>query len=102
MIRMPLPANTSSNAAVNLVSRSRVRNFEAAGAFAEVHEQVTGLLGGPRSGGVRSDAQDVHLPGLDLHHEEDVQALEEHRVNVQEVAGQDPRRLGGQELPPGR
>ena len=27
MIRMPLPANTSSNAAVNLLSRSRIRNL---------------------------------------------------------------------------
>jgi hypothetical protein len=59
---------------------------QAAGAFAEVHEQVAGLLRGPRSGGVSGDAQDVHPPGLDLHHEEDIQALEEHGVNVQKVA----------------
>ena len=37
-----------------------------------------------------------------LHHEEHVQALEEHRVNVHEVARQDAGCLGGQELPPGR
>ena len=48
------------------------------------------------------DAQDVHAAGLDLHHEQDVQALEEHGVNVQEVTRQDPGRLRGQELPPGR
>jgi hypothetical protein len=54
-----------------------------------------------RSGGVLGDAQDVHPPGLDLHHEEDVQALEEHGVNAEEVTRQDPRRLGDQELPPG-
>ena len=48
------------------------------------------------------DAQDVHAAGLDLHREQDVQALEEHGVNMQEVACQDPGRLGGQELPPGR
>ncbi len=89
MIRMPLPASTSSNAGVNLLSRSR-QEFEAAGACAEVHEQVAGLLGGPGSGGVSGDAQDVHPPGLDLHHEEDVQASEEHGVNVQEIARQDP------------
>jgi hypothetical protein len=51
-------------------------------------------------GGVRGDAQDVHAAGLDLHREEHVQALEEHRVNVHEVARQDPGCLGGQELPP--
>jgi hypothetical protein len=70
--------------------------------FAEIHEQVAGLLGGPRSRGVGGDAQDVHTAGLDLHHEEDVQAFEEHGVNVQELGRQDPGRLGGQELPPGR
>ena len=34
--------------------------------------------------------------------EQDVQASEEHGVNVQEIARQDPGCLGGQELPPGR
>ena len=73
---------------------------QLAGASAEVHEQVAGLLGGPGAGGVGGDAQDVHAAGLDLHHEQDVQALEEHRVYMQEIARQDPGRLGGQELPP--
>jgi hypothetical protein len=48
------------------------------------HEQVTGLLNGPRTRGVRGDAQDVHAAGLDLHYEPDVQALEEHSVNMEE------------------
>jgi hypothetical protein len=100
MIRVPLPANASSKAAVNLLSRSRIRNL--AGSCAQMHEQVTGLLGSPRPSGVAGDAQDVHPAGLDLHHEEHVQAPEEHGVNVQEVACQDPGCLGGQELPPGR
>ena len=73
-----------------------------AGALAEVHEQVAGLLGGPRRGGVGSDAEDVHAPCLDLHYEEDIQALAEHGVSVQEVARQNPGRLRGQELPPGQ
>jgi len=50
---------------------------------------------------VGGDAQDVHPPGADLDHEQDVEAPEEHGVNVQEIARQDPGRLGGQELPPG-
>jgi hypothetical protein len=74
---------------------------QVGGAFAEVHEQVAGLLGGPRPGGVSGDAQGVHPPCADLHHEEHVQASEEDRVDVQEVAGEDSVRLGGQELPPG-
>ena len=72
------------------------------GVFAEVHEQVAGLLGGPCPGGAGGHAQDVHAAGLDLHREEHVQAPEEHRVNVHEVTRQDPGCLGGQELPPGR
>ena len=60
------------------------------GAFAEIPQEVAGLLGGPRAGGVRGDAQDMHPPGADLHHEEHVQAPEEHGVNMQEVTRQDP------------
>jgi hypothetical protein len=51
---------------------------------------------------VGGDAEDVHGPGLDLHHEQDVQAPEDDGVDVQEVAGQDPGGLASQELPPGR
>ena len=60
------------------------------------------MLSGPPSRGVRGDAQDVDAAGLDLHHGQDVEALEEHSVNMEEVARQDPGRLRGQELPPGR
>ena len=102
MIRMPFPASTWSTIGVNLLSRSRIRNLKWPAAFAEVHEQVAGLLRGPRSGGAGGDARDVHPPGLDLHHEEDVQACEEHGVSVQEVARQYFGRLRGKELPPGR
>ena len=51
---------------------------------------------------MNGDVQDMYPPGLDLHHEQDVQAPEEHRVYMQKVAGQNRERLGGQELPPGR
>jgi len=61
------------------------QELEVAGAFAEVHEQVAGLLRGPSSGGAGGDAQDVHAPGLDIHHEQDVQTSEEHGVNMEEV-----------------
>jgi hypothetical protein len=42
-----------------------------------------------------------HLAGL-VPRNYHVQAPEEHGVNVQEVARQDPGGLGGEELPPGR
>ena len=58
--------------------------------LAEGEGEVAGLLGGPRAGGAGGDAQTVHPPGLDLNHEEDMQAFEEHGVSVQEVARQYP------------
>jgi hypothetical protein len=44
----------------------------------------------------------VDPAGGKLPHEQHVQALEQHRVGVEEVARQDPLGLGGQELPPGQ
>ena len=46
-------------------------------------------------------AEDVHVPGGHLHDEQHVQAAEEDRVDVEEVAGQQPLRLSAQERPPG-
>ena len=68
---------------------------QPAGPVAQVHDEVAGLLGGPGPGRMGGDAQDVHRPGLDLHHEQDVHALEQHRVHVKEVTGKDARRLVG-------
>jgi hypothetical protein len=76
------------------------QELDAARALAEVHEQVTSLLGGPGPGRVDGDTQDMHGPGLDLHHEQDVHAPEQDGVDVQEITCQDAGRLGGQELPP--
>ena len=44
MTRMSVAVKTASNAAVNLASRSRMRNRNRHGVV-EVHEQVAGLLG---------------------------------------------------------
>jgi hypothetical protein len=51
---------------------------------------------------MRGDAQDMHGPGLDLQHDEYIQALQQHRVRMQEIACEDARCRGGQELPPRR
>ena len=48
------------------------------------------------------DAHDMDGAGLDLHHEQDMKAPEQHGVHVHEVACQDAGRLGLQELPSGR
>ncbi|MDZ5493642.1 hypothetical protein U2F25_29990 [Micromonospora sp. 4G53] len=44
----------------------------------------------------------MDLAGGDLDEEQHVDPLEHHRVDGEEVAGQDRVGLGGQELPPGR
>jgi hypothetical protein len=50
---------------------------EGADPVAEVRDQVAGLLGGPRAVRVSGHAGDMRPPGLHLHHEQHVQALEE-------------------------
>ena len=99
---MPCAAKTASNAAVNLAVPVAEQEHEPARPLAEVHQQVPGLLGRPGPVRVGGDAQDVHAPGLDLHHEQDVDALEQDGVDMEEIARQHAGGLGGQELPPGR
>ncbi len=71
-------------------------------ALARIHEQVAGSLGGPGPARMSCHADDVHGPGLDLHHEQDIKAMRQHGAGVQEVTGQDAGCLGGRELPPRR
>jgi hypothetical protein len=70
--------------------------------IAEVHQEVAGLLGDPGAGGVGGDPGDVHAATVVLDHEEDVEAAQEHRVDVDEVGREDRVGLRGQELSPGR
>jgi hypothetical protein len=80
MVRMPLPANTSPDAGVSLRSRSRIKNPKWPARSPRSMSRLRACWGGPGSGGVHGDAQDVHPPGPDLHHGQDVQAPEEHGV----------------------
>ena len=48
------------------------------------------------------DTQDVHSPGLVLHHEQDRHAPQQDGTGMQEITRQNARRLDGQELTPGR
>ena len=100
MIRTPAAASTASNAAVNLASRSRIKNFKGRPVF-EVHQQVPGLLGHPLSRRVGGDSGRVHLAGAVLDEEQHVQAAQEHGVDMEEVHGQNRLGLGAQERPPG-
>lgn len=69
---------------------------EGADPVAEVHEQVTGLLSGPGVVRVGYHTEDVHVPGGHFHDEQHVQTLEEDRVHVEEVAGEQSVRLSAQ------
>jgi hypothetical protein len=84
MIRMSALANTASNSVVNLRSRSRsrIKEPEPVRAVAEVHEQVAGLLGDPGPGRVGGDPGEVHAATIVLDRDEDVEAAQEHGVDV--------------------
>jgi hypothetical protein len=76
---------------------------ELGDAVAEIHDQVADLLGCPRAVRVRCRTQQMHGSAGDLQDEEHVDALEcDCAVHMEEVASQHRRRLGTQELPPGR
>ncbi len=75
---------------------------EASVGVVEVHQQVARLLGQPRSGGVRGDAQDVHAAGAVFDDEERVEPVQGDRVEVEQVAGQNRLGLRLEKLRPGR
>ena len=66
--------------------------------FAEVHEQVAGLLGGPLPGGMGSDPEDADAPAGVLDHGQDVGLGAVEQVGREEVARQDRLGRGAQEL----
>ena len=101
MMLMSMAAKTASNAAVNLASRSRMRNRKPRPA-SSIHEQVARLLGQPRAGRVGGDAEQVYPAGGVLDDEERVEPVQRDGVEVKQVAGQDGVRLRAQELAPGR
>jgi hypothetical protein len=58
--------------------------------FAEVHQEVAGGLGCPGRSRVRGHAEDVDSPGVDLHHEQDVESAQADGVQVEEVSASSP------------
>src|SRR6266498_2075834 len=76
-------------------------DLELVGAVAQGHEQIPGLLDGPRPVRVGGYAEDVHVAAADLEHEEHVQALQgERTVDMEKVAGEHGGCLGGKESSP--
>jgi hypothetical protein len=70
--------------------------------FAEVHEEVACLLGGPLPSGMGSDPEDADTPAGVLYHSQDVGLGAVEQAGREEVARQDRVGLGAQELRPGR
>jgi hypothetical protein len=96
-----IAVKTASSAAVNVASRSRMRNRNRR-PVVEVHEQVAGLLSQPRAGRVGGDGEQVHATGGVLDDEERIQSAQGNGLEVEQVAGQDHVRLRSQELRPAR
>jgi hypothetical protein len=74
---MPSLVSAVSKMAVNLLSRSRIKNVNRADAVAEVHQEVPRLLGDPGSGGVRRDAEEVDAAGGVLHNEQHIEPVQQ-------------------------
>src|SRR5690349_3066207 len=70
--------------------------------FAEVHEQVAGLLGGPLPGGMQGDPEDADAPGPVLDHGQDIGLGAVEQVDREESRTPGSPRPGAQELWPGR
>jgi hypothetical protein len=66
--------------------------------FAEVRDQVAGLLSGPFPGGVQGDAGDADAPGRVPGHGQGVGPGAVEQVHAEEAAGHDCLGLGVQEL----
>ena len=66
--------------------------------FAEIHDQVAGLLGTPFPGRMQGDSEDADAPAGVLDHGQDVGLGAIQQVGGEEVAGQDRLGLGAQEL----
>ncbi len=70
--------------------------------LAEAEGEVAGLLHGPLARRAGGDPAEVQPPGAMFDEYQDIDALQQHGVHVQEVDREDPGGLGVQELPPGR
>ena len=99
---MSAPVNTVSNAVVNLLSRSRIKNRKRSARSPRSISKVAGLLGDPVVGGVGGSPGDVHAEPAVLDREEEVEAAEEDGIDVGQVDGEDGVGLRGQGLSPDR
>jgi hypothetical protein len=89
MIRMASEAKISSKLAVNLASRSRIRNLNDRPRSTRSPTRVAGHLGDEGTCRMVGDPEDAHLSSPELDHEEHVELLQRNGVHGEEVRGQD-------------
>ena len=99
---MSAPAKTASKAAVNLLSRSRIKNRNRSARSSRSMSRLRACWVTQAPVGMGGDPGDVHAAAPVLDHDEDVEAAQEDRVDVGEVDREDRVGLRGQELSPGR
>ena len=100
MIWMPSDRKTSSKTRSELGGSVPDLELDWVNRVGEHHGAVAGLLDNPRSGRVSRDPHHVDPSGVELNEEQDVEPLQRHRVDGEEVAGQRQRRLASKELIP--
>jgi hypothetical protein len=99
MICMWLAVKTALKAAVNLASRSRMRNRNRCPASSRSMLRLRQLRQ-PRARWVRGDPEDVDPAPRVLDDEERVEPVQGDGVEVEQVAGENPVGLGSEELGP--
>src|ERR1044072_6841298 len=97
-----MAVKTASKAAVNLRSRSRMRNRKPRLASSRSISRLRASWVSQAPVGMGGDAEDVNPAGGVLDDEECVQPAQGDRVEVEQVAGEDRLRLRSEELRPGR
>src|SRR6266540_7529508 len=98
-IRMPSLRKTSSKGPLYLLSRSRIRNRRHCSANSRPRLR---LLSDPGTARILRAAGEPNAPARMLDEEQHVVAAEERRLDGEEIAGDDARRLRPQELAPAR
>jgi hypothetical protein len=76
--------------------------LQAVYSSAQVHEEIPGLLRHPLPGRMAGDTGKMNPAVEVLDEDQHIQSGSEHRIDVEEVGGDDARGLGGEKLFPGR
>jgi hypothetical protein len=99
--RAPSERTTSSNDRLKFVSLVSDEEPDGAGPSVELQREVPGLLGDPGRVGLRRGSAQVDPPAAELDEHQDMERPEPGGLDGEEVAGDDPVRLGPEELGPG-